>query len=349
MRGDNYNGISYGHQIEPRVGVSYQINKTGTVLRLAYSRLYLTPYNENLIISSSTGSGTGAGGLASNGVAVPVPLRPSTRNQFNAGFQQAFGKYLVVDGMYYWKYTQRDYDFDVLFNTSLTFPIEWNKSKIDGFAIRITLPQTHGLSAFSVLGHTRDRFFNPEVGGLLFNTPIPSGVFRIDHDQAFQQTAHLQYQPKPNGPWYAFSWRYDSGLVAGAVPFSADGSAVDPTQLTPDQQAQIGLTCGGIVATFTHPLTAACPANQLSSQLVNIPAPGTENDDKNPPRIKPHSLFDMGVGWDNVFRADRYKTNLSFTLVNVTNKVTPYNFLSTFSGTHFVTPRSYTGQITFTF
>ncbi len=41
--------------------------------------------------------------------------------------------------------------------------------------------------------------------------------------------------------------------------------------------------------------------------------------------------------------------NLSFTVVNLTNKVTPYNFLSTFSGTHFVTPRSYTGQVTFNF
>jgi hypothetical protein len=350
VRGDKYNGISTGHQIEPRVGGSYQINRTGTVLRLAYSRLYLTPYNENLILSSSVGSGAGAGGLASNGIAVgQIPLQPSSRNQFNAGFQQAFGRHLVVDGMYYWKYTKRDYDFDVLFNTPLAFPIQWNKSKIDGFAIRVNLPQTHGLSAFSVLGHTRDRFFNPEVGGLLFNTPISSGVFRIDHDQAFQQTTHLQYQPKKNGPWYGFSWRYDSGLVAGAVPFASDTTTpVDLTSLTPDQQAQIGLTCGGVVASLNAPL-ATCAPNQLSAKLVNIPAPGTENDDKNPPRVKPHNLFDMGIGWDNIFRAERLKTNVSFSAVNITNTVTPYNFLSTFSGTHFVAPRSYTAQVTFTF
>ena len=51
------------------------------------------------------------------------------------------------------------------------------------------MPQTHGVSVFSVLDHTRDRFFNPEVGGILFNSPLQSGVFRIDHDQAFPQTA----------------------------------------------------------------------------------------------------------------------------------------------------------------
>ena len=237
----------------------------------------------------------------------------------------------------------------MLFNTPLAFPIQWAKSKIDGFAIRVNLPQTHGITAFSMLGHTRDRFFNPEVGGLLFNTPISSGVFRIDHDQAFQQTTHIQYQPKPHGPWGGFTWRYDSGLVAGALPFATDTTTpVDLTVLTPDQQAQIGLTCGGVVATIAAPLSTCAP-NALSAKLANIPAPGTENDDKNPPRIKPRNLFDVGLGWDNILRADRYKTNVNFTVVNLTNVVTPYNFLSTFSGTHFVTPRTYSAQVTITF
>ncbi len=351
LRGDNYNGISYGHQLEPRAGVSYHVKRTGTVLRLAYSRLFLTPYNENLILSSSTGTGTGSGGLAATGIGAfgQAPLQPATRNQYNAGFQQAFGKHLVVDAMYYWKYTDRDYDFDVLFNTSLTFPIQWAKSKIDGFAIRVSMPQWHGLTAFSTLGHTRDRFFNPEVGGLLFNSPVQSGVFRIDHDEAFEQTTHIQYQPKKVGPWYAFTWRYDSGLVAGAVPFATDTTTpVDLTTLTPDQQVQIGLSCGGVRATFAAPLSNCAPGS-LSSSLVKIPPPGTENDDKNPPRVQPRNLFDMGVGWDNIFRGDRRKWNASFTVINVTNKVALYNFLSTFSGTHFVTPRSYTAQVVFNF
>jgi hypothetical protein len=44
------------------------------------------------------------------------------------------------------------------------------------------------------------------------------GAFRIDHDEKFNQTTHLQYQIGKRGPWVGFNWRYDSGLVAGAVP-----------------------------------------------------------------------------------------------------------------------------------
>jgi hypothetical protein len=38
----------------------------------------------------------------------------------------------------------------------------------------------------------------------------------------------------------------------------------------------------------------------------------------------------------------RYRAQ--FTAVNLTNVVALYNFLSTFSGTHFVSPRSYTAE-----
>jgi outer membrane receptor protein involved in Fe transport len=62
------------------------------------------------------------------------------------------------------------------------------------------------------------------------------------------------------------------------------------------------------------------------------------------------SLFDSSVGDDNLFRsADRYKWSLRFTVINLTNKETLYNFLSTFSGTHFVTPRTYTAEVGFHF
>ena len=73
--------------------------------------------------------------------------------------------------------------------------------------------------------------------------------------------------------------------------------------------------------------------------------PGTENDDHNPPRIAPRNLFDLAIGHDNLFHGDRYRWSARFTVINVADKVALYNFLSTFSGTHYVTPRAMTEKL----
>jgi hypothetical protein len=339
VRGDLYRGISTGQDLEPRLGASYNVKKTHTVLRLGYGRFFETPYNENLILSSSTG----AGGLTT-GAFGEAPIQPGKRNEYTAGFQQALGRYLVVDGQYFWKYTNNAYDFDVLFNTPLAFPIQWRKSKIDGFGIRVTMPDWHGLSAYSVLGHTRARFFGPETGGIIFNSPVDVSVFRIDHDQAFQQTTHLQYQPFKRSPWVGATWRYDSGQVAGAVPDYATALT-----FTGDEQAAIGLFCGNTFATFTAPLRSCAPGLSQGATRVTIPAPGTYNPDTHPPRVAARNIVDLGVGMDNIFNGDRYKWSAKLTVTNLTNDVALYNFLSTFSGTHFLPPRTFTGELGFHF
>ena len=339
LRFDNYAGISKDHLWQPRLGVSYHLKPTNTVLRASYSRSLETPYNENLVFSSATGEGGLAGVL---GDSTPSPLKPGRRHQFNLGVQQGIWKHIVVDADYFWKRTRNAYDFSVLLNTPITFPISWNLAKIDGFSARVNLSDYKGLSAFFSAGHTRARYFPPESGGLFFNSDLPEGVFRIDHDQAFQQTTQVQYQfhrLAKTEPYISFSWRFDSGLVAGSVPDFATALA-----LTPDQQAQIGLFCGGDFATPAKGLTTCADANQ-GAMRVRIPAAGTANDDHNPPRIAPRHLFDLSLGTDNVFRTDHNRVTLRLTAINLTNKDALYNFLSTFSGTHFVSPRSFTAQL----
>jgi hypothetical protein len=332
LRFDNYDGISQDKLAQPRAGFSYLFKKTGTVVRGSFSRTMETPYNENLVLSSTTGSG----GLASNtfGAFASEPLRPGHRNQYDVGLQQAVKRYLQIDGEYFWKYTKNAFDFDTLFNTSIAFPIAWRQSKIDGVSVRISTSNLHGFQAYTTLGHTRARFFGPESGGLIFNSPLDVGAFRIDHDQAFQQTTFLRYQYKKDGPWVTFTWRFDSGEVAGSVTDLADALA-----LTPAQQADIGFFCGSQVATVVHGISS-CSANFGATRIV-IPAPGTYNPDHNPPRISPRNLFDVGIGTDNLFHTEKMKTTLKLIAMNITNEAALYNFLSTFSGTHWVTPRTY--------
>jgi hypothetical protein len=67
-------------------------------------------------------------------------------------------------------------------------------------------------------------------------------------------------------------------------------------------------------------------------------ADGTYNPDTNPSRIRPRNLVDVSLGADSIWRKDRYSLGAKLTVVNLMDKVALYNVLSSFSGTHFVTP-----------
>ncbi|MFY9855254.1 MAG: hypothetical protein WAK26_15390, partial [Terracidiphilus sp.] len=256
-----------------------------------------------------------------------------------------------------------------------TFPIDWHNSKIPGYAGNIEIPKYHGFSGYFVTSSVAARFFPPQVAGAGATVGQTGLPFRIDHDEKFNQTSHVQYEIPGNkfysGIWGGFNWRFDSGLTAGAVPCynpfandpnSACGTpdsptsttlngqpAVDLTSLTADEQFQAGLTCNGYTPSPTGTPIGICPASEYTSKLVDIPAPNAGDADHDPPRIQHRDLFDATVGKDNIFRKERYKTNLDITAINVTNKYALYNFLSTFSGTHYVTPRALTAKITLNF
>ena len=66
--------------------------------------------------------------------------------------------------------------------------------------------------------------------------------------------------------------------------------------------------------------------------------------------MKPRNIFNLAIGTDNLLHAEgarRYTASLQ--IENLTNKVALYNFHSTFTGTHFVSPRAYTVAIGFVF
>jgi hypothetical protein len=414
LRGDLYNGLAIQRQAEPRVGIAYNIKPTGTVTSISYARTLETPFNENLVLSSQGCANAVLAPLLScttdvtTGAAVSKNLEPGFRNEFHASLQQGFGKHAVVSGEYIWKYTHNAFDFSVLGNTPITFPIDWHNSKIPGYALRAEMPETHGFSAYFVSSSVAARFYPPQIAGAGATGNVTSGQtyypFRIDHDERFNEETHLQYTLHnngwANGLWGGFNWRFDSGLVAGSTPcyspndpntacpnssFLPDGSlatingapavllvdnnipaTTNPVTgnavylpLTADEEFQAGLSCNGVKATGLNllgtPLSGDpntpyyCPAAQLASNLLRIPAIDQGNNDHDPPRVAPRDLFDVSLGKTNIFHKEHFKTDLDLTAINVTNKYALYNFLSTFSGTHYVTPRALTAKVTLNF
>ena len=208
-----------------------------------------------------------------------------------------------MSGEYIWKYTHNAYDFNVFGATPITFPIEWHNSKIPGYAIQASVPNFHGFTGLcgDVAAWTR---VSSRPLSAASAPPPPPGVFRIDHDENFNQTTHLQYQPWKRGPWLGFNWRYDSGLVAGPMP---GRMAIAPT--VPRQR-----TRSGRVTPYRRPAVPGravlrqrpCNAHHADQRQLpcarhrssvphcfRSPRAGTENDDHNPPRVAPRNLFDL--------------------------------------------------------
>ena len=295
LRGDLYNGLSVARQAEPRVGIAYNVKQTNTILRVSYARTLESPFNENLVLSSIGCENAVLNPLLLCGSASGA-LSPGFRNEFHAGVEQAFGKYLVFSGEWISKYTHNGYDFSVLGNTPITFPIEWHNSKIPGYAGRVSVPDIHGFSALMVFSSVAARFFQPQIGGAGATVATAAGLpFRIDHDEHFNQTTHFQYQPWKRGPWVGFNWRYDSGLVAGATPcFGTNGANdcpgtvpvtgvpgggyvsmgaanVGEIPLSADQEFEAGFTCNGVRATPTRLCLSIVPLRSLAQPSSRYP------------------------------------------------------------------------------
>jgi hypothetical protein len=80
--------------------------------------------------------------------------------------------------------------------------------------------------------------------------------------------------------------------------------------------------------------------------LLTLPQAGQEDDDHNPDRVRPRHVFNLGLGTDNLLHSEGHlKWTASLEIANLANTVALYNFLSTFSGTHFLQPRTVVARI----
>ena len=204
-----------------------------------------TPYNENLLLSS----GVGAGRTVRRRPAAAARQARQVRGRRPAGARPLGGGRLRL--LHTSTPTTR-YDFGVLFDTPIVFPDvlgpledrRLHRPHQSGRARRLQRVRRDGAHQRDLLAARHRR--HPARSG----RPATSGSTTI-RSSTRPPTCSTTFD-KPIGAWAALSWRYDSGLVAGAVPeLSTTRSA-----LTGDQQAAIGLFCGSTVATRDAPITS---------------------------------------------------------------------------------------------
>jgi len=196
--------------LQPRLGLSYRFDATGTVLRASYDRLLILREHENLALSLSQQ----AWDLGPNAGTPRQPLRPERQHSYSYGVEQQLGKAGRVM-LEYWEKQSRNAGDNLQFlNTGVLFPVGADRGIFRGMNLRLDLVPVNGWSAYLSLGRTRAIFQAPLVGGLQLEAPeaAPGERFLIDHDQKLSAQVGLIFERE--GITAQLIGRYDSGLVA---------------------------------------------------------------------------------------------------------------------------------------
>jgi TonB dependent receptor/Carboxypeptidase regulatory-like domain len=302
LRYDDYRFLVDGHQLQPRLGVSFHLRETGTVFRASYNRNYQTPVNENLLLSNSTEAGVLVSPLVRAALGSElIRIRPQRQNVYEAGVQQAAGGRVSLSAVYYHKDERDLHDNDNFFNTGIIFPTSLARSRVNGAELRAAILPIAGFSGSVAATHYHAVVTPPFTGGLFVGSTaldlLTSGPFAIDHDQALGAQANLHYAA-PKNIWLSGVIRYDSGLVSNPS---------DPAEVARDPD-----------------FAGLLPYVNLASD---------------PPRVRPRTIVDLAIGYERP-SDERRRWEVRFQISNLTNKTALYNFQSIFVGTRLVQPRT---------
>ncbi|MFN8940847.1 MAG: TonB-dependent receptor [Acidobacteriota bacterium] len=302
LRYDSYRFLVNGAQWQPRLGLAYHLRETNTVFRASYNRLYQTPPNENLLLSSSPTAARLAPPLVRETFGDAAPrLRPERQNFYEIGFQQGVRSWFTVSGAFYHKSATDQQDNNNFFNTGIIFPITLSRIRVNGAEGRIEIRPRRRWSANLSLTHARAVSTPPFTGGLYLGNEaviaLSAGPFLIDHDQVLGASGLLAYT-HPKGFFANLTLRYDSGLVANPS---------DPAEVAADPD-------------FADLL----PYVNLTSH---------------PARVRPRTLSDVVLGYRHK-PADTTRWEFALQATNLTNQTALYSFQSIFTGTRVVQPRT---------
>jgi len=229
VRFDRYSLLVEDTAISPRLGVAYHVHDSGTVLRASYNRIFMPPFSENLLLSSSPA----ARALSPDPDLGGADVQPERQHAYEVGVQQALGQRAKIDVAYYRKDIRNLADVDQFLDTTVTFPLSVAKGLAQGVEARLDVPVRNGVSGYVSLARATVLLTAPLTGGLfLGEVPAAGEQFYADHDQRWQSQFGVSFEHPSRRLFGSVSGRFDSG-----IPFevAADFDAAafeDPLALT---------------------------------------------------------------------------------------------------------------------
>jgi hypothetical protein len=210
VRADRYRLLVTESTLSPRLGVAYHVHGTETVLRASYSRLFMPPFAENLLVSSSAE----ARALSpQQDVGGGIDVRPERQHAFEVGVQQAVGRHARLDVAFYRKNIRHVADVDQFRDTTVTFPISVDQGRAQGLEVRLDVPAVRGINGYLSLARASMVNIAPLSGGLLLGAPLePGQEFFADHDQRWQSQFGIGYEHPSRLVFASLTGRVDSGI-----------------------------------------------------------------------------------------------------------------------------------------
>jgi len=218
LRWDHYQLIVNKQAVDPRLAISRYFPKLGLLAHFSYDRIFQTPSFENLLLASSFEV------EFINPDFLRLPVQPSQGNYYEAGVSKAFGNNLRLDVNYYLREVANYADDDQIENTTISFPITFQKAIIYGAEGKLEVPNWHRLSGFASYSYMVGNAWLPVSGGLFIGANAQAAIsqttghFPDSQDQRNTLFTRWVYQVKPR-LWVAGGIQYGSGL-----PFQFQGS-----------------------------------------------------------------------------------------------------------------------------
>lgn len=244
----------------PRLGLSYHIPKTGSVIRAVYNRYFVPPPLEYLQLASALGVGAlgtdeeashgvapaaifGLGGLggvfsgdddhADEAVFHPGSVRALTQHYMEFGVQQRLHSKIVLDVSGYHHQGRHAFENAEISNTRLFVPVNFDRERTWGsdFSLRMQPLGQLGIFGYLNYAHINTAFFGPVSGGHGGPGADVGGRITPAFDQRHTGTASLAYRRGENGFLVGFSTAYGSGTPAELESEHEEGAFASGTSL----------------------------------------------------------------------------------------------------------------------
>jgi hypothetical protein len=239
-----------------------------------------------------------------------LPVQPSEGNYYEAGVEKVFQNKLKINANYFRRTFSNYADDDQLQNTTVSFPIAFRKAVIYGFDSKIDLPQWGPFSGYISYSYEVGNVWLPVTGGLFLGDDATAAETQLAGHFPDSQDQRNTISTRLRYQASKRVWLAGGMQFGSGLPFEFDGDpAVALQEYGPAVFARLNFTRG---------------------------------------RILPSAMLDASGG-AQLYRGDRFETDLEADGENLNNVLDVIDFGGLFSGNAIGPGRSFSLRLTTTF